>query len=117
MKTVAIVQARMGSSRLPGKVLKKLGEKSVMEILLARLSRAKNIDEIHVATSENPENEPLCQEVDRLGHAFVRGSETDVQDRFYKAAVAAKADLVVRITGDCPLIQAEVVDADKEKAA
>ena len=111
MKTVAIVQARMGSSRLPGKVLKKLGEKSVMEILLARLSLAKNVDEIHVATSENPENEPLCQEVERLGHAFYRGSETDVLDRFYKAAVAAKADLVVRITGDCPLIQAEVVDA------
>ena len=111
MKIVAIVQARMGSSRLPNKVLKKLLGKSVIEILLARLSQSKLINEIYVATSKNIENDKLCDEINSLGYKFIRGSETDVLERFNMAAKATSADIIVRITGDCPIIDPKIVDS------
>ena len=101
MKIVAIVQARMGSTRLPGKVLKKLSGKSVMEILIARLGKAKLLNEICVATSCNEENDLLCKEIKRHNVSLARGSETDVLERFYQAACATSADIIVRVTGGC----------------
>ena len=81
MKIVAIVQARMGSSRLPGKVLKEICGRSAIELLLTRLSRSKLINEIVVATSTKKENDRLCEEVKSLGFNYFRGSELDVLGR------------------------------------
>ena len=110
MKIVAIVQARMGSTRLPGKVLKKISGKSVLEILTSRLGKAELLNEICVATSNNCENDLLCQELKKQSVTLVRGSEIDVLERFYLAACTTSADVIVRITGDCPLIDPNIVD-------
>ena len=111
MKTVAIVQARMGSSRLPGKVMRRVGGHRVIDLLLRRLGRAGNVDEIVLATSERPIDTPLADHVAGLGVRVIRGDEADVLSRFAKAAVEATADVVIRITGDCPLVMPELVDA------
>ncbi|MFC2117206.1 aminotransferase class III-fold pyridoxal phosphate-dependent enzyme [Bacteroidota bacterium] len=108
---LAIVQARLGSTRLPAKVLKKINGKSLIEILLYRLSLAKKIDKIVLATAENSENDELANHVEKLGYEVYRGSENDVLDRYYQAAKKHKPDSVVRITGDCPLIDPDVIDA------
>ena len=110
MKIVAIVQARMGSTRLPGKVLKKIVGIPALEILLARLSRSELISEICVATSHNTENDQLCNAIEEIGYRVIRGSETDVLQRFWDAAAATSADIIVRITGDCPMIDPSLVD-------
>ena len=88
VKIVAIIQARMGSKRLPGKVLKKIAGKSSIEILLTRLSRSKFINEICVATSVNADNDILCNELSKLGYKTFRGAEDNVLERFYQAAMA-----------------------------
>lgn len=111
MKTVAIVQARMGSTRLPGKVMLPIGGVPMIELLLRRLARAHTLDAIVVATSDDPANQLLVDHVLALGHGCVRGSETDVLARFVGAAQAHGADIVVRITGDCPLVDPALVDA------
>ena len=110
MNIIAIVQARMGSSRLPGKVLKIISGTALIEILLKRLTESQLLKTIVVATSENDENDVLCSELDQLGFSYYRGSETDVLRRFYETAVHYKADVIVRITGDCPLIDPIIVD-------
>ena len=83
----------------------------MIELLLARLSRAKKIDQIVLATSDDPKNQPLAEHVKVLGYGTFQGSENDVLDRFVQAARKYDADLVVRITGDCPLVDPEIVDA------
>lgn len=110
MKVVAVVQARMGSTRLPNKVMRPIGGVPMIERLLARLSRAKEVDEIVVATSVDPRNLPLVQHVRSLGYACEEGSESDVLDRYVHAARAHGAEIVVRITGDCPLVDPDIVD-------
>ena len=110
MKIVAIIQARMGSTRLPGKVLKELIGKPAIEILLARLERSELINEICLATSHEKENDILCYTVEKLGYRVVRGSENNVLQRFCDAAEATSADVIVRITGDCPVIDPRLVD-------
>lgn len=100
----------MGSTRLPNKVLLPIGGVPLLELLLARLSRSREIDKIVVATSEDVRNLPLVEHVRRLGYECVQGSENDVLDRFLKAGRAAGAEVVVRITGDCPLVDPLVVD-------
>jgi glutamate-1-semialdehyde 2,1-aminomutase len=110
MKVVAIVQARMGSTRLPNKVLKPIAGRPMIEVLLSRLARATEIDEIMVATSEGNQNKLLVDTVTLLGYQCYSGSENDVLDRFLKAARVASADVVVRITGDCPLTDPALVD-------
>jgi len=110
MKIVAIVQARMGSTRLPGKVMKKIAGMPAIELLLKRLNHSELIHEICVATSHNVENDELCQLVEKLGYRVVRGSESDVLQRFLDAANATTADAIVRITGDCPVVDPELVD-------
>ena len=110
MKIIAIVQARLGSVRLPEKVLKNIGGKPMIELLLSRLSKSTLVDEIIVATSEGTENDKLQLLVESLGFSCIRGSEEDVLLRFYESAKQMNADAVVRITGDCPLIDAEIID-------
>ena len=110
MKTVAIVQARMGSSRLPNKVMKTINGIPMIELLLARLARAQEIDQIIVATSIAPRNQILAEHVRRLGYACELGSESDVLDRYLRAARTHQADIIVRITGDCPLVDPKLVD-------
>lgn len=110
MKTVVIVQARMGSTRLPDKVLKKIGSATMIELLLKRLSKAKEADLIVVATSTHSRNLPLVKHVQKLGFICEQGSENDVLDRYVQAARKHNADIVVRVTGDCPLIDSVLVD-------
>ena len=111
MKVVAIVQARMGSSRLPGKVMKRIVEKPVIEILLERLDMSTEIDQIVVATSLDPKNIELKNHVTSLGFGCHMGSEDDVLGRVYDAAKSFHADIVIRITGDCPFVDPGLVDS------
>ena len=110
MKVIALVQARMGSVRLPQKVLKKISDKTIIELLLMRLSKSNELDEIIVATSENSENDMLVKHVESLGFKCTQGSEKDVLNRFYESAKSLDADIIVRITGDCPLVDPDIVD-------
>ncbi len=107
---VAIVQARMSSSRLPGKVLKEILSKPMIGYFFERLRRAQRIDKILLATSINPENDPLCAYVESLGVSIFRGSEENVLERYYLAAQQYGASDVMRLTGDCPLIEPEFCD-------
>jgi spore coat polysaccharide biosynthesis protein SpsF len=111
MKIVAIIQARMGSSRLPGKVLMDLEGATVLDRVLSRLGRSQLIDESLVATTIEPADEAIVEHGKRTGWNVFRGSEQDVLDRYYQAAKYIKADVVVRITSDCPVIDPEVTDA------
>ncbi len=110
MKIVGLVQARMGSTRLPGKVLKKIIGKPMIELLLERLSKSNELDEIVVATSEKAENDKLQSFVESIGYKCTRGSDKNVLSRFYESAKLVGADVIVRITGDCPLIDSVLVD-------
>ena len=110
-KIVAIVQARMGSTRLPGKALAPLAKKTVIEILFERLKAAKKIDEIVVATTKEQEDNRLVSLLKSKHIPFFRGSRDDVLDRYLAAAKKTKAQVIVRITGDCPLLDPGVVDA------
>lgn len=107
---VAIVQARMTSSRLPGKVLKPILGRPMLELQIERLRRAHRIDRIVVATSTDASDGPIATLCDRLGVDCFRGSLDDVLDRFYRAANAFHATEVVRLTGDCPLIDPALID-------
>jgi spore coat polysaccharide biosynthesis protein SpsF len=110
MKTVAIIEARMTSTRLPGKILLPILGKPMLELLIERLKRSKYLDNIVVATTHNPSDDPVEQLTDRIGVGCFRGSEDDVLDRVLRAAHAHEADIIVEITGDCPLIDPEILD-------
>jgi len=109
-KTVAIIQARMGSKRLPGKVLRPIIGKPMLAHLLDRLSYAKRIDLIVVATSVGRADDPIADLAENLDLTCFRGSEADVMDRVYQAALAYDADPIVRITADCPLLDPTIID-------
>ena len=111
MKTIAIIQARMGSTRFPNKVMQPVLGVPLIEQLLGRLTRAQTLDKILLATSTDPRNQLLIDHVRALGYEVFEGSESDVLDRYYQAARPHSPDAVVRITGDCPLIDPAVVDA------
>ncbi len=110
MKVVAIIQARMGSTRLPGKVLKDLAGQTVLTRVVNRTRRAKLVDEVVVATTLQPADDAIVQECERLQVACFRGDEADVLDRYYRATQKFSADAVVRITSDCPLVDPELID-------
>ncbi|QWD66555.1 aminotransferase class III-fold pyridoxal phosphate-dependent enzyme [Polynucleobacter sp. MWH-Aus1W21] len=110
MKVVAIVQARMGSTRLPNKVMKPINGVPMIELLLGRLSKATLVNQIVVATSIDDRNKVLVDHVQKIGYACERGSENDVIDRYIQAAKKHQADVVIRITGDCPLVDPVLVD-------
>jgi glutamate-1-semialdehyde 2,1-aminomutase len=107
---VAIVQARMGSTRLPGKVMMKINNTPMIGLLFERLSKSKKITKIVLATSINVNNNPLERYVNSLNYTVYRGDESNVLDRYYQAAKQENADVVVRITGDCPLIDGGLID-------
>jgi glutamate-1-semialdehyde 2,1-aminomutase len=110
MKVVAIIQARIGSSRLNGKVLKPLGESSVLEYLITRLSKSSTVDEIIVATSTEEKDNEIYNLFKDTDLSVFRGSEDDVLSRYIGAAKETKADVIVRITGDCPFVDPDLVD-------
>jgi spore coat polysaccharide biosynthesis protein SpsF len=111
MKVVAIIQARMNSTRLPGKVMQQIADRTVLGHVVARVRLAKEIDEIIIATTTMEIDHTIVEEVNRLGCKVSRGSEEDVLSRYYHAALDVGADVVVRITSDCPLIDPNVIDA------
>jgi spore coat polysaccharide biosynthesis protein SpsF len=108
--TVAIIQARMGSSRLPGKVLLDLAGQPMLRRVVERTRLARTIDRVVVATTTEPSDDPIVELCAQLGYACSRGSLYDVLDRYYQAARRFEAKNIVRITADCPLIDPEVVD-------
>jgi spore coat polysaccharide biosynthesis protein SpsF len=110
MKVVAIIQARMGSTRLPGKVLADLAGEPMLARVVARTERAATVNQVVVAITGGAGDDVLVDLCDRRGWACFRGSEDDVLDRYYRAGVAYAADVVVRITADCPLIDPAVID-------
>lgn len=110
MKVVAIVQARTASTRLPGKVMRKINGIPLIEILLNRLSHAKKIDKVILATTDLASDDDLAHLVQSLGFDVFRGHPYDVLDRYLRTAEKYNADVIVRITGDCPLIDPQIVD-------
>lgn len=110
MKTVAIIQARMGSTRLPGKILKEIMGKTVLQHVVERVQQVESIDEIVIATTTHAQDDVVVQAAIDYGVAYFRGSQDDVLERYYLAAKENKANVVVRITSDCPLIDPKVTD-------
>jgi spore coat polysaccharide biosynthesis protein SpsF len=109
-QTIAIIQARMGSSRLPGKVLRDLAGQPMLGRVIARARRATSLDAVAVATTDQPDDDPVADYCAQIGAPVFRGSLFDVLDRYYGAARAFDADVVVRLTADCPLIDPQVID-------
>ena len=110
MKTVIIVQARMGSTRLPNKVMKKIVGVPTIGIILKRLKKIKKANKVIVATSNKKENLPLLEYLKKIKASYFCGKEDDVLNRFYQVASKYKAKIIVRITADCPLVDVKIVD-------
>ena len=110
MKTVAIIQARLGSTRLPGKVLRPLGGKTMIECVMQRLADCKKIDQLVIATTTQPADRKLIEFCRDRNWNFHAGSEHDVLSRYVETAEKYSADQIVRITSDCPLIGPGLVD-------
>ncbi len=110
MQVAAITQARIGSSRLPGKILREINGISLLEIHLQRIKTAVTIDRLIVATTLEPGIEPALRIADKNGVEYFQGSTHDVLDRFYQAAKLVRPEYVVRLTADCPLIDPRLID-------
>ena len=110
-KVTAIIQARMTSTRLPGKVLMEVMGRPMLSFQIERLRLSKRIDEIIIATTTNKEDDPIVELVQKETVKVYRGSEDDVLDRYYLAAKEYKVKHIMRLTADCPLIASEVIDS------
>ncbi|BDR75919.1 glycosyltransferase family protein [Clostridium tetani] len=110
MYIIAIIQARMGSSRLPGKAMKKLCNKTILSHCIERVKQSKYIDDIVVATTIKEVDDIIEKEALGCGVKVFRGSENDVLSRYYYAAKEHGADVIIRITSDCPLIDPRILD-------
>jgi spore coat polysaccharide biosynthesis protein SpsF len=110
MKYLVTIEARMRSSRLPGKVLKPILGRPMLALMVERLQHARTIDGIVVATTENPSDDPIAKLADELGVGCFRGSEEDVLARVLGAARHYRADVIVETTGDCPLNDPAIID-------
>lgn len=118
MKTICIIQARVGSTRLPGKILLKVVSKAILLHVVMRVLQAKRIDEVIVATTTNVHDDVIEELVKAFAHPKIglfRGSENDVLDRYYQAAKTHRGDVIVRITSDCPLIDWDLLDSMVEE--
>lgn len=115
MKVVAIVQARMGSTRLPGKMMMEIIGKPIIAYVIEQVKKTRMVNEVWLATTISPEDDVLKVWTDNNQVRCFRGSVNDVLDRYYKTAVISSADVVVRITGDCPLIDASIIDQIVER--
>lgn len=109
-RIVAIIQARMGSKRLPGKILMEIHGRTMLARVVRRVMNAKTISEVVVATSKLEQDDPVQKELEGLQIGIYRGSDEDVLDRYYGAMCMVNCDAVVRITADCPLVDPEVID-------
>ncbi len=109
-KVVAIIQGRMSSSRLPGKILADIAGQPMLQRVFMRTSRSASVTQTLFATTTDPSDDPVAEYCDFSGIPFTRGNLYDVLDRYYQAAKEAKADVVVRITADCPVIDPELID-------
>jgi spore coat polysaccharide biosynthesis protein SpsF len=110
MKIAAIVQARMTSTRLPGKVMKVVLGKTLLEYQIERIKKVKLINQIIVATTTNSEDDSIVSLCEQLDIPYFRGSEADVLSRYYEAATKFNVDIIVRLTSDCPLIDPQVIN-------
>lgn len=110
LKVVAIIQARCSSTRLPNKVMKLISNKTMIELQLARVSQSLEIDKIVVATTDNISDVDLINHINSIGYESFAGSENDVLDRYFQAGKEYKADIVVRLTADCPLLDHNLID-------
>lgn len=110
MSTIAIIQARLGSSRLPGKVLMDIGGKSVLEHVFERTSAARALDRVVVTMPNSERDDELANFCEKKGIPFVRGPEEDLLGQYYSAAKFFHAEHIIRITADCPFIDPEVID-------
>lgn len=110
MVIVAIIQARVGSTRLPKKVLAEIEGKPMLLHIIDRVKQAKRIDKIIIATTDLPEDKVIEEIAKNSGVEYFAGSEKDVLDRYYKAVKKFGADIIVRITGDCPVVDPELID-------
>lgn len=110
MKIICIVQARMGSERLPGKVMKKINGRSMIYYTLNSLKKSRYIDEVILATSTLEINDNLAQYVESIGIKVFRGSEENVLERYKQVSDKYDGDVIIRVTGDCPLINPIIID-------
>ena len=110
LKNLLVIQARMGSKRLPGKVMLKIGKYRIIELLFKRLSKAKMVDQIIVATSISPNNDSFCKFLTNKQIKFIRGSEQNVLQRFIDAAKSYNPEYIIRITADCPFLDSKMLD-------
>ncbi len=110
MKTVVIIQARVGSTRLPRKVLLRLGSQTVLSRIVDRVRRSTRVDDVVVATTHEAADDAIVEECRRCNVRVVRGSEHDVLARFHQAAIVARATEIIRVTADCPLIDPLLID-------
>lgn len=110
MNTIAIIQARMGSSRLPGKILKSLGDVDVLTYDIERCKAIKGVNEVVVATSTLPQDDAIATWCEEHHVAYFRGSEDDVLDRYVQCAKMYKPDYVMRVTSDCPFVDYEMAN-------
>tara|TARA_R110002033_G_scaffold68146_1_gene119347 strand:+ start:4692 stop:5447 length:756 start_codon:yes stop_codon:yes gene_type:complete len=116
MKTIVITQARSNSTRLPNKVLMKIEGKTLLQIHVDRIKQANNVSEVIIATTINKVDDVIVDLANELKVEVFGGSENDVLDRFYQAVKGKKADFVVRLTSDCPLIDPKLLDEMIEAA-
>jgi len=110
VENLCIIQARMGSTRLPGKVLMDLGGRTVLARVLERAAKSRSLSEVAVATGIGPENLPIVKFCSAKGVRVFCGSEDDVLDRFYQLSKLIKPKNIVRITADCPLMDPRIID-------
>lgn len=111
MKTVAIIAARMGSQRLPGKVLMNLGDnRTMIDWVYQAAEAATLVNDIWIATTTENRDDAIVNRCKSMGYQYWRGSEKDVLDRFYGCAKEANADIIIRLTGDCPFLDPRIID-------
>jgi spore coat polysaccharide biosynthesis protein SpsF len=109
-KIVAIIQARMGSSRLPGKVMKEIAGKPMLAHVYDRIHYSRLVNRIVVATTDQPMDDPIAEFCEENGFPYFRGDQFDVLGRYYQTAAQFQAQVIVRVTGDCPLIDPQMID-------
>ena len=107
---VVVVQARCSSSRFPNKILEKIKNKTLIEFLFSRLFKSKKIDNFYLATTKKKSDNKLCKIFKDSKVKIYRGDENNVLDRYYKIAKESKAKIIIRITGDCPLVDYRIID-------
>ncbi len=109
-RVIAIIQGRISSSRLPGKILADIAGQPMLQRVFLRTSRASTVTETIFATTTDPSDDPVAEYCDFSGIPFTRGNLYDVLDRYYQTAVQTKADVIIRVTADCPVIDPDLID-------